>query len=289
MRLVLTKAGNQILKSLAEDLEVRGRKNEIQRSECNEEKRRSDTQSVENMKLIELRSAFKPSNSVLRIYNSFRGEIVTEVSKDIKEFPRSVSLKDVLKNEVIKSMKHEAICEKSIKLKNFKNQDFKLRTPLKTIQPTQKIDYITEKTISNKAEHLINYISNKQILSPKFLNNLTNYNENRLMSLDKICQRLMNSKERPKQTANSYTDKLNCYRLSINDMDDLPIVTFNHIDKPVRQFQLAHEVYKDKHWNDTVKRLHNPSYPKKENIKMSSVYEYYSNGNSRVSMNNFNK
>jgi hypothetical protein len=302
MRLILTKTGNQVLKLLADEIETTRSYREtksVDHSKTEYSKYEAQVASRPNRtKLIELNmNMYKPPNNVLNIYNSYRDNGEESVNSIIRQhgfengdYQRSVSLKHILRKETVKGMKDKAVIEESIRLKNFKEQDFEFRTPIKPPIATAKIDSITEKSINTNAQNIITYISNKDSLSPKFLNKLAHYNEDRIMGLDKICQKLINSKEKVRlhNTEAINEDKLNNYRLSINEMDDslnrVRTKALRHVeqDNTNKKLVFAHEDFKEKYWNEGVNRLHNPKTPKQRDLYISSTYDYYSNGNSRV-------
>jgi hypothetical protein len=110
------------------------------------------------------------------------------------------SLDKIIKKEVVKEMKAILIKQQYFTNQKLINRDDVFRTPIpKNPKLLSDINRITQKTINSDATNIITYLNGKTTLSPKFLDKITKFESDKILKLDKICQKLMKSKENENQ------------------------------------------------------------------------------------------
>lgn len=105
----------------------------------------------------------------------------------------SYKMKEIISDKAIENIKNNIISDVKMKnrLTNVKQTNF--RTPFLT--PNAKLVDIEEaldKKIKSDKANIIQYLNSKNSLSPKFIKSLSDYDEEKIVRLNKICQRVFN-------------------------------------------------------------------------------------------------
>lgn len=105
----------------------------------------------------------------------------------------SYKMKEIINDSALKNIKYSIISDVKMKnkLSNVVTNNF--RTPFLT--PDEKlsdIEFALDKKIKSDKANIIQYLNSKLCLSPKFVKSLSNYDEEKFVRLNKICQRVFN-------------------------------------------------------------------------------------------------
>jgi hypothetical protein len=116
-----------------------------------------------------------------------------KVDKDYDFMRTSYKMKEIISDKAIDKIKSHIISEVKMrnKLTNVMQNNF--RSPFLT--PNDKLmdmEEALDKKIKSDKANIIQYLNSKNCLSPKFVKSLSNYDEEKIVRLNKICQRIFN-------------------------------------------------------------------------------------------------
>lgn len=109
----------------------------------------------------------------------------------------SYKMKEIINDAALDNIKNNIIYDVTMKnrLTNVVQTNF--RSPFLT--PDEKlidIESALDKKIKSDKANIIQYLNSKNCLSPKFIKSLSNYDEEKILRLNKICQRVINQEGR---------------------------------------------------------------------------------------------
>lgn len=110
------------------------------------------------------------------------------------EFMRtSYKMKEIIPDKAIDNIKNHIISDVKMKNRLTNVMQTNFRTPFLT--PDDRLIDIEEaldKKIKSDKANIIQYLNSKSCLSPKFIQSLSNYDEEKIVRLNKVCQRVFN-------------------------------------------------------------------------------------------------
>jgi len=119
--------------------------------------------------------------------------LMVKVDKDDDFIRTSYKMKEIISDKAIDNIKSHIISDVKMrnKLTNVMQNNF--RSPFLT--PNDKLmdmEEALDKKIKSDKANIIQYLNSKNSLSPKFVKSLSNYDEEKIVRLNKICQRIFN-------------------------------------------------------------------------------------------------
>ena len=120
------------------------------------------------------------------------------IKQDDLSLRTSYKINEILSDQAINNMKNNIFQDLKMKnkLSNIREAKENFRNPFLT--PKEKlidIECALEKKIKSDKANIIQYLNSKNNLSPKFIKSLSNYDEDKFIKFNKICQRAINQDE----------------------------------------------------------------------------------------------
>jgi len=105
----------------------------------------------------------------------------------------SYKMSEIITDKAMENIKSNIIS--GVKMKNRLTNVMQTNFRLPFLTPTDKlidIEGALEKKIKSDKANIIQYLNSKNCLSPKFIKSLSNYDEEKIVRLNKVCQRVFN-------------------------------------------------------------------------------------------------
>jgi len=128
----------------------------------------------------------------------------------------SYMMKEIINNTALDQIKSNIIYDVKMKNKLTNVMQTNFRSPFLSSED-KLFDFQTalNKKIKSDKSNIIQYINSKNCLSPKFINSLCNYDEEKIVRLNKICQRVLNQDGKDndlKSKINGIIDNMHVYQ-----------------------------------------------------------------------------
>lgn len=105
----------------------------------------------------------------------------------------SYRVKDVISDDALYNMKNNIINEVNLKNRLASVVSTNFRSPFLTpLQKLNEIDVLLTTKIKSDKANIIQYLNSKNSLSPKLVKSIAQYDEEKFVRLNKICQRVFN-------------------------------------------------------------------------------------------------
>ena len=171
----------------------------------NDQYQKSSYNNYNNNANILIRESAEEYKSTSNTRSNLNGEI-TQTDSGMKMPPLKINtningdfmrtsykMKEIISDKALDNIKNNIILDVKMKNKLSNVVATNFRSPFLT--PDEKlidIEYALDKKIKSDKANIIQYLNSKNCLSPKFIKSLSNYDEEKFVRLNKICQRVFN-------------------------------------------------------------------------------------------------
>jgi hypothetical protein len=213
MRILLTKVGDEIFRSIAEEERERNlkeaedtiikKRNELKLSMIKEDERLKRIITKE----INIKQKLIPKNITDR-YNDDRRQSLAVLPQfsltasldehNMLSFTNSIKLRSVLQNKSITNLRNKLVDDKIMKDRHSRIDETKFRTIYEDQNIIDRLDSKLNYEIGLDNINLIKYLNKKEIISDKLIDKLNSYNRNKAKKIDKICQMINDQNENQK-------------------------------------------------------------------------------------------
>jgi hypothetical protein len=269
MRILLTKQGDEIIKSITEEEKERKlkeaeetiikKRNELRLSIIKEDERLKRIITKE----ILIKQKLIPKNITDR-YNDDRRQslfvlpqfsLLASLDENSNpSFNNSIKLKSIIQNKSITNLKNKLIDDKVMKDKHTRIDETKFRTIYENHKIVDKLDQNLNYEINPENINLIKYLNKKEIISDKLIEKLNSYTRNKINKIDKICQMINDQVDHEKNIndyiKNHFTEIRSKNTLELKNNINLLGSQINHYSQIFDKYPLtikSKERFKDLH------------------------------------------
>jgi hypothetical protein len=305
MRLIVTKLGDEVIKKLSEEDQLKkSQEEELHRLKKLHDLKLKASANEEKMDISERMRTIKIHQSKLNIpkqiierYNnepktpSILPQLVIAKKGSLDNINYddpalswttrlNFQMRDVLPASSLNNLKEKLIKEQRVKELNGRVDHSNFRSSYVMKTELEKLEERLSKEISPDKVNLIKYLNQKDFVSEKFLNKIANYNEDKTYKLNKICQianhnqideQLFQDTIKKALQVQKNKEKIE-YKKNIENLSR-SVKTINEVIKRYPKPEYSRERYRDLHEEVVIqwKKYHADSLQRKKAKLQSSV------------------